>query len=112
MYITLSRPELGLETLDQLIAQDEADFRSSSSDLKVIPQPDVLMGDKKPARVRRFENTQGGRTELVAYRVYGKDMYKLVVSAPSPEALTMNTPAFEALLGKFVPAKFELKSQG
>jgi hypothetical protein len=94
------------ESLQTIIANDVADFKKESPNLKVVDadaiptRTDVRSIDKK-ATVKYFTGDRNGNSEAVAYVDEGNLVVMLVFNARSQKDFEDSLPAFKEFVGSY-----------
>ena len=94
------------ESLQTVIANDVAEYKKNSADLKVVDAESVLTrkdarSKEKKATVKYFTGDRNANTEAVAYIDEGKVVVMLVLSARSQQDFDSSLPAFKDLVGSY-----------
>lgn len=90
-------------TIDQFIADDLADFRENSPDVRTFDIGSFALEDGTPVRVIGFRGDQWGNVEAVAYVEHGCDFYMLVLTARSQQRFDADLPAFREFVHTLLP---------
>jgi len=94
------------ESIKTVIANDVAEYKKNSADLKVVDAESVLTrtdarSKDKQATVKYFTGDRNANTEAVAYIDEGKVVVMLVLSARSQKDFDSSLPAFKDLIGSY-----------
>jgi len=90
-------------TLDQFMADDLADFRENSPDVKTFELDGFTSALDAPVHVVGYRGDQWGNVEAVAYIQHGGDFYLLVLTARSQQRFDADLPAFRAFVHSLMP---------
>jgi|GEM_PF-2242193 hypothetical protein len=102
MYATVTRRNG--RTLDQVIADDQAEYQRHAPQGVVVAEPAIPLAQTKGSlRVVRTDAPDAGRHELIAYAELPKMVVLLVLSAESPAVLDADRDAFVGFARSFLP---------
>jgi hypothetical protein len=107
MYANVyQKTDPGKESLQTVIANDVAEYKKNSADLKVVDaesistRTDARAKDKK-ATIKYFAGDRNANIEAVAYVDEGKVVVMIVFSARSQNDFDSSLPAFKKLVGSY-----------
>ncbi len=94
------------ESVQTVIANDIAEYKKNSAELKVVDAEPVLTrtdarSKDKKATVKYFTGDRNANAEAVAYVDEGKVVVMLVLSARSQKDFDSSLPAFKDLVGSY-----------
>ncbi len=91
----------GRRTLQEVIASDEARFRTESPRLVVRSAPTMRTGDGKPAAVKHFSGDRFGNWEAVAYVDEAKVVAVITMTSRKEKPFRESLRAFERLVASY-----------
>ena len=99
-------------TLDDFIADDVAEFRKNSKNVKTFELDGFTSGLDAPVRVLGCRGDQWGNVEAVAYIQHAGAIYTLVLTARSQARFDADLPAFRAFVHSVVPMEIGSNTAG
>lgn len=102
MYPSIVKKGPGKQTLREFMESDLAEFRKHDPEMSYEDAEDVLLKQKRLAKVRMFHNVNHGSFEAVAYIDEEKIIAVVVLSSKTKEDLKKTMPLLKTALGTYV----------
>jgi len=113
MYVNTVEKRAGQDALDELIHNDAAATLKSSPKAKISSMPSIHLDDGVLAHVQRFQNSDFGRSEAVAYIESPKIFIMIAITSKDDASFDRDLPRFVELVKsyKFMTDKVQLQGK-
>lgn len=102
MYANVWEKQNTNQTVKDAIANDIAEFKKNSPDLKVEDAKAIELGKGKTATVRYFSNDTNSNSEAVAYIEEEKVVVLIILTSRTKKDFESSLPAFQELVGSYL----------